>query len=531
MVGSQRGRIVDRLPYLGLDIESVEEDSIRVEYNPNRPDFSTDYGIARALRGLMGIETGLPIYNLRDGTLDVFVNRNLAKIRPYIACAVARNLQLDDESIRQLISMQEDLHNGLGRKRRKVSIGLHNLNAIEPPVHYEGKPASFSFVPLGESRAMTIAEVLAKTETGRAYGQVLSGARLYPILRDSTGTVLSFPPIINGTATKVDTSTKDLFIDVTSTGEIAGQDALAVIVSALRDAGASLESVRIKYSGRVRRTPELKSRSMRLDEDLVNSVTGLDLSRSQIKACLRRCRLDLAGATVLIPPYRLDILHPVDIGEEVAIGYGLDKVTPLYPASYEPGRFDKHLITLNKISESMARSGFTETVNYELVDEASLYKNFGRDAESKVEVENPRSLEHHVLRDSILPSLMAVLARNIKEEYPQRVFEVGAVYMKDERRFFEQSHLGAAIAHSSASYSESKMYLSAIIREQGGDEITTRPATHWAFVDGRCAEVVLNGTIVGYVGEIKPSVIASFGLGVPVTAFEIDLAEFISKND
>ncbi|MBI3115943.1 MAG: phenylalanine--tRNA ligase subunit beta [Thaumarchaeota archaeon] len=530
MVGSKRHRIIDRLPYLGLDIESVDDESIRVEYNPNRPDFSTDYGIARALRGLMRLETGLPTYSVRDGRINVFVNRNLAKVRPYIACAVARYLQLDDESIRQIISMQEDLHNGLGRRRAKVSIGLHNLDGVVPPVHYEGKPSTFSFVPLGESRVMTVAEVLKRTETGRAYGRILSGAKLYPILRDSLGTVLSFPPIINGTATKVDTRTRSLFIDVTSTDETAGEDTLAVLVSTLAEAGASLESVRIKYSGKATVTPDLTSRTMRMDEDLVNAITGLNISRSQVKACLRRCRIDLAGASVVIPRYRVDILHPVDIAEEVAIGYGLDKVTPLYPASYQPGSYDRSLVFLNWVSETMARSGFIETLNYELIDEASLYTNFGRGNRGKIEVENPRSLEHCVLRDSILPSLMTVLSRNIKEEYPQMIFEVGTVYLRSGSRIFEESHLGAAIAHTSTTYSEAKMHLSALIREQAGGGITTRSSTHWAFADGRCAEVILNGTRMGHVGEVKPSVVASFGLGVPVSAFEVDLGKLSQRN-
>lgn len=154
MMGVSRGRILDRLPYLGLDIEGVDQDSVRVEYNPNRPDFSTDVGIARALRGLLGSQTGLPRYHVSPGGITVHANKNPPRVRPFIACAVARELSLDDETIRQLISMQEDLHNGLGRKRAKVSIGLHNLEVLSPPIHYEGAKPDFSFSPLGETRQM-----------------------------------------------------------------------------------------------------------------------------------------------------------------------------------------------------------------------------------------------------------------------------------------------------------------------------------------------------------------------------------------
>ena len=57
--------ILERLPYLGLDLEEIAEEYVRVEYNPNRPDFSTDYGIARALNGLLGLVTGAPEYRVR----------------------------------------------------------------------------------------------------------------------------------------------------------------------------------------------------------------------------------------------------------------------------------------------------------------------------------------------------------------------------------------------------------------------------------------------------------------------------------
>src|SRR5580658_8128709 len=228
MTGLSRERILDRLPYIGLDIEGTDKDSVRIEYNPNRPDFSTDYGIARALRGLVGKETGLRTYRALRGRNKVFADEGLANVRPFIACAVARGLALDEETIRQLISMQEDLHNGLGRKRRKVAIGLHDLGAIEFPVFYSGKDSRFAFTPLGSPEEMTVEEILQNTETGRAYGHILAGAPAYPMLYDSRGQVLSFPPIINGQKTKVEATASGLFVDVTSTDARLGRETLAI---------------------------------------------------------------------------------------------------------------------------------------------------------------------------------------------------------------------------------------------------------------------------------------------------------------
>jgi phenylalanyl-tRNA synthetase beta chain len=554
MTGLSRERILDRLPYIGLDIEGTDEDAVRIEYNPNRPDFSTDYGIARALRGLVGKETGVRRYRALRGKSQVFADEGLASVRPFIACAVARGLALDEETIRQLISMQEDLHNGLGRKRRKVAIGLHDLEAIKFPVFYSGKDSRFAFVPLGSQEEMTVQEILERTETGQAYGQILAGARVYPMLSDSQGMVLSFPPIINGTATKVETSTRDLFVDVTSTDERPGKEALAIICCALADAGATLETVTVNYGrygdgqgdtrvkakkgegkkenkkgsnrkGKTAITPDLSPTRMRLDPGLTQAITGLTLSRKQVRDALRRSRLDLdAKGFAEIPAYRVDILHPIDLTEDVVIGYGLDRMNASYPPSGDAGRFDPRITFVEAMCFTMAEAGFIEAMNFDLVDEPTLYTKFGRSADLRLEVDNPRSMEHYLLRDSLLPSLMAVLGRNTKNEYPQRVFEAGKVFKRSGSGLSEAAALAALSAHSGSSFTEAKSDLEALVTRHFGVAAETRPATHWAFAEGRCAEAFVRGVPVGYLGEVRPTALAAFGVDVPVCGFELDLS-------
>jgi phenylalanyl-tRNA synthetase beta chain len=559
MTGLSRERILDRLPYIGLDIEGTDKDSVRIEYNPNRPDFSTDYGIARALRGLVGKETGLRTYRALRGRNQVFADEGLANVRPFIACAVARGLALDEETIRQLISMQEDLHNGLGRKRRKVAIGLHDLGAIKFPVFYSGKDSRFSFVPLGSEEEMTLQEILARTETGQAYGRILAGARVYPVLSDSRGVVLSFPPIINGTRTKVETGTRDLFVDVTSTDERLGREALAIICCALADAGATLETVTVNYGrydaegearveakkkkkkgegrkkvnkkrsdgkkGTTAITPDLSPTRMRLDPGLAQAITGLTLSKKQVRDALRRSRLDLdAKGFAEIPAYRVDILHPIDLTEDIVVGYGLDRMKASYPPSGDAGRFDPRITFVEAMCFTMAEAGFIETMNFDLVDEPTLYTRFGRGTDLRLEVDNPRSMEHYLLRDSLLPSLMAVLGRNTKNEYPHRIFEAGKVFKRSGDGLSESSALAALSAHSSSSFTEAKSNLEALVTKHFGVAAETRPASHWAFAEGRCAQAFVKGVPVGYLGEVRPTALAAFGVDVPVCGFELDLS-------
>lgn len=531
MTGLSRESIVERLPFLGLDIEGEDAESIRIEYNPNRPDFSTDYGIARALLGLVGKSLGLPEYTVKKGSATVEVSRNLSKVRPYISCAIARGLRMDDETIRQLISMQEDLHNGLARKRKKSAIGLHDLNVIRSPFSYAGVPSSFEFVPLGATTKMSVESILLETETGQRYGSVLKGADVYPILRDARGTVLSFPPIINGNATKVGISTKNLFVDVTSTERRVGDDVLAIISAALSDAGATIESVQIDYPDSRSVTPDMSPRKMAFDGKVVERILGLELGRTRIAECLERSRLSLdKEGNALIPSYRTDILHPVDLAEEVVIGYGLDKIEGRYPSSSGPGNFSPLAVFLDKISESVAMAGFIETMNFDLVDMLSLYTKFARSPDSCIEVENPRTIEHSVLRDSAIPSLMDVLSRNVQASYPQRLYDVGRVFLRDGTKILERPVLCALTAHSSASFSEAKTYLEALVSTHLGDHIETRPAAHWAFAEGRSAEVFVKGKRTGFLGEIASGAVAAFGLEVPVAGYEVDLQTLLQNS-
>ncbi|HZI70989.1 MAG TPA: hypothetical protein VFD60_07505, partial [Nitrososphaeraceae archaeon] len=185
-------KILQLLPYIGLDIESIDSDNLRIEYNPNRPDFGSDYGIVRALRGLLEIETGIPKFNYDDAANDnvVKVDESIKSVRPFIAALVAKNGKMDDETIKQLIGMQEDLHNGIGRRRVKASIGIHNLDTIKFPVVYKAVDEDFSFAPLDLMSSQTIKVILRTSIPGKKYGYILEKAKKYPILVDSQGNVL-----------------------------------------------------------------------------------------------------------------------------------------------------------------------------------------------------------------------------------------------------------------------------------------------------------------------------------------------------
>lgn len=544
--GINVNKALDILPFVGLDIEGIDDNVIRVEYNPNRPDFSSDYGIARALRGLLEIETGIPKFKIAGKSgLTVKVDPSVKKARPYIVALVARNGRLDDATIKQLIAMQEDLHNGIGRRRKKASIGIHNLDAIRFPVTYKTVRGDYAFEPLGETSSLSIDQILKESEIGRQYGHILSGLDRYPIIVDNDGTVLSFPPIINGSTTKLDEKCQNLFVEVTATDQKAAEDTLAIIAVTLYDAGFEIRTVAINSGKKVKvDTPQMKQKIIVADIDYINNILGLALDAKHVIKSLRKSRIDAKSVgkkiSCTVPRYRTDIHHAIDIAEEVAIGYGIFNMTPVFPPSPTAGQKNSLSIYFAAIRESLTGLGMLESLNFSLTSRGVQYDAFGIHGQNLLSVDGSKSIEHEILRDSLIPSLLQSLSRNVHEEYPQKLFEIGKTFQEGCEETSEGMKVGvgirenwkvaAVIAHSDADYTEIKSAVQALARSCFGKEVETKAASNPMFLDGRCGDVIIDGKVVGTVGEITPLALENFKLRVPVTAFEIDLSGIIKDK-
>ncbi len=527
--------LVDRIPYLGVTLEEATDEYIKVEYNPNRPDFSTGYGIARSLNGMLGFEKGAPSYSISKGEVEVIVHESTQSVRPVIVGLVARGITLIDESIEEIISMQEDLHDGIGRHRRKISIGIHNFDAIKPPIEYTTVPSEFKFVPLGQRETMSVKEILSETDVGREYGGILSGFSRYPMLIDSLGNVLSFPPIINGELTRLTPETRNLFIDITATDLKAAEDALAILAATFNDMNAQIESVKVRLGNSIRITPDMSLQQMEVSGKLASDLLGLKLSDQEISECLERSRISVASKDgkliASIPRYRVDIMHKVDLVEEIAYGYGFEKLTTTLPLFKKTGRYDENLSLVGLARNTMIGLGFLEVMNYNLISQKVLYEFTNRKPSAMVKVENPKSSEYEILRDHLYPSLLMVLSKNLHEEYPQRIFEISKAFSKDLRAstgIREDYHIAAAISHSEANYTEAKSILNALFSQAFNLSLNTIPIRHSSFTSGRVASISSAKRKLGMIGEISPLVLENFKLRNPVSVFEIDLSKVIA---
>ncbi len=524
---------IDMLPFVGLDIEYRDDKCIRLEYSPNRPDFSTFYGISRALNGLLGKEVGIPKFKLIENRKNfINVDSSVSNIRPYIASIVARGHKLNDNTIKQIVSMQEDLHNGIGRKRSKASIGLHNLDTIEFPLDYTTRPGNMSFTPLDHSSSLTLSEVLEKTESGKKFRELLLGS-IYPVLMDSRGNLLSFPPVINAEYTRIKGGVKNLLVEVTGVDKTTVDKVLANIAATLADIGFSLETVTINQDNNT--TTSFNSmENTRLDNiktDYINKKLGLSLSNEDVILCLRKSRLDAkvtdaSNINCMIPSYRIDIFNPMDIVEEVAIGYGIYNMEPTLPEFTLYGNQSRQNHYFDKIRQALVGMGLIENINFILSNKDIHLRRMKIEKSDFFTVNNSKSEEHDILRRSLLPSLLFSLSKNIHEEYPQKLFEIGQVFVPEQENS-EKWNLCCATAFNGVTFTEIRGILQTLMEICLGTTFETKAAEHSSFISGRSADIFYKGKTVGQIGEVSPLLIDSFKIKMPVAAFDLDLTELL----
>ena len=523
--------IEEKLPMLGVAWESSEKNEFTIEVNPNRPDMLSVEGLARAFSSFLGIKTGLREYKAEKSIYLVSVTSSVKAVRPFIVCAVVKGLELTDPLIKSLMQLQEKLHVSHGRKRRKASIGVYDLDKITFPITYTSKPPTFKFIPLEEKKEMSLDEILKETPKGKEFGWILEGKTEYPVLIDASNEVLSMPPIINSENKKVDENTKNLFIDVTGTDEKTVNEILNIIVTSLADRGGKIYEVKIRYPDRTIETPNLEIKTMNLNPSYVNKLLGLNLSNYEMIEYLRRMgfeaiELNRENIEVMIPCYRTDIMHAMDLVEEIAIAYGYDKFEPEIPKISTIGEEDPLEVFCSRLRNLLVGYGLQEVVTFILTNKKNLFEKMLLKEERIAETANPKTEEYSVVRNRLLPSLMEVLWRNRHREYPQRIFEIGDVVELDEvsdTGAVTKRKLAIALCHSKASFSETKSLIESFLINIGLKNYELEESDTSYFIPGRAAKILVDKRCLGEFGEIRPEVLENWELEIPVSACEISV--------
>ncbi len=543
---------------LGLEYEGETDDgAFELEFAPDRLDRLSVEGIARSLRYQYGEDRGVYVPRTNDPDWTIEVDPSVPSDRPYVTGAVARGVDLDDDALDSLIQLQEKLHATMGRRRVKGAIGIHDLTMLKgerlseaaadgrtKSIRYVGVETDGDrFVPLDSERELTPGEVLEQHPTGREYADIVSAYERLPAIYDDIG-LFSFPPVINGRRTEVSTDSRDLFVEMTGTDQRTIDEMLAIVCYALDARGATIEKVTVEYAsgasgahaGDSLVRPDLSTDEKRVTHEQIERTLGIDLTPEAVVDLLERSGLDGEPTDdaydVMIPPYRVDVLHPQDLVDDVGRAYGFNELEPRYPdVGTVGGRHERSRLE-GAVRNALVGLGFEETMNFHLIGRADNHDRMGVESGSEVvgggeaaTIAEPYSEEYEIVRTWALPSLMMVLEGNTHRSYPQNLAEIGlAAHLDDDENtgVAEWRTVAAVLARHDASYEDAKARLQALARTFGV-ELETPPTDHPTFLNGREAEVVIDGDSVGVIGEIHPEVLAEHDLELPVVAFEFRL--------
>lgn len=536
-----KGEVKDRDPDTG---------ELRVELqDSNRPDLWCCEGIARQVR--FKVARAPKAYPFFAGTAAsslrrLVVSPGLERVRPYVAACAARGYAVTAEGLAQLIQTQEKLADIYGRKRRTVSIGLYRLPAIAFPVTYGlVKPDEAKFTPLGLEEKLTLREILSVHPKGIEYGPILAGHDRVPLLRDDEGQVLSLPPIINSREIgEVRVGDTELFVEVTGTDLPMVLLTLNILAVNLADRGAVIEPVEVVYPtatklGKVLGTPLDFGKPRAVPVKAIQAALGEPLHTADIRQALEEYGCEVQASrdrvTVKLPPYRNDLMHAVDVVEDVAISRGYGSFAPVMPSAFTVGGLSRVEQWTDRVRQLMVGMGCEEIISNILASRHDLVERMrlpGTEWDRVVEVDNVMSQSYGCLRQWILPSLLRVEAASPRAFYPHRIFEVGEVAVpspEEELGSRTLVALGALIAHAAANFSEAHSCLD-LLMYYLDQAYSLEAVPHPSFLEGRVGRIVVDGSAVGLIGELHPEVLERWQIGMPTVAFELQVDRLADRR-
>ena len=529
------------------DEKHPEGNTIKIELNDtNRPDLWSTAGLARQLRvhrtrRLPEYPFFVPLGTSAQASYQVQVSDSVKKVRPFLAGFVARGVPITDAMLKDMIQTQEKLTWNFGRKRKTVSIGLYRPSVIEWPVQYKGvDPDTTSFVPLQETREMTLRQILAEHPKGRDYGFILENEPMHPLLLDARNRVLSYPPIINSADLgAVLVGDQELFIEVTGSDYPSVALTASIMACDLSDMGFAIENVEVVYPydtpfGRKVVFPLYFQKKTEAGLTQINKLLGVSLSLEEARAAAESMgsKVETRGNSLVVTPaeYRNDFLHPVDIMEDVLIGIGMENFSPERPKDFTIGRLSPIEIFSRRAKLILVGMGYQEMIYNYLGSGREYIEKMGIGSGAVVRISNPMSENFEYLRNSPLPSLLGTESVSVKAPYPHRTCEIGKVAIKSDSENYgiaTRQYLGFLNTHAQADYNECASQVSTLLFYLGR-EYSVREGSDGRFIAGRQAEVWYSGTRVGIFGEINPAVLEAFNLTVPSAGGELDLDLLLS---
>lgn len=288
--------------------------------------------------------------------------------------------------------------------------------------------------------------------------------------------------------------------------------------------------------------PEVKEpEQVAYDPDRINHILGTDIDEKTMVEYFRKIDLsvDEEKRMVTVPTWRQDLHCMADMAEEVARFYGYDKIPTTLPNTAATSGKISFKMRLEDIARNVAEQfGFSEAMTYsfespKVFDKLKLPEN--DPARDCIVISNPLGEDYSIMRTSTLNGMLTSLATNYnRRNKDTRLYELGNIYipkalplteLPDERTEFTLGMYG------SGDFFDLKGVVEEYVEKVGLTKIKTydpnagRPYLH----PGRQADIYYEGTLIGYLGEVHPDVLDTYGIGERVYIAVLDMPEVIAR--
>lgn len=494
------------------EVEEIDEEKIKVSITPDRVDLFFEEGFIKALKDFI-YGGSIKKIELETPKVKVYYNSKV-RCREFFSCFVVRNISINEEKLKKIIEFQEILHKTLGRNRKLVAIGIHDLDKIKGKIFYREALPNEKMVPLNYEIEMTLKEILEITDRGKEYKNLIYEP--YPAIYDEES-IISFPPILNSEKTRLTTNTKNIFVDITGTDKRSVEITTKILVYFFSFFG-NVEKVYLNEE----EFPTLENEIVRIEKNEINDILGIELDVMKIKKLLEKMGFDVITPDeekidVIVPFYRVDILHKRDIIEDIAIAYGYNNFELKEIKTVTVGKIHEREEIEEKLREILIGMKFLEIITPTFTNEKTLQK--AKVFEKPTKVINPVSEEYTVLRNYLFPSVLLFLSKNTSKEYPQNIFEIGYIV----RNLDEFRCLTIAICHDKSNLAEMISVIEELFKNLKINLRLERSNLEF-FIEGRQAYIIANEKIVGFLGEIHPEILSNFEIYMPTTIAEINLS-------
>ena len=293
-------------------------------------------------------------------------------------------------------------------------------------------------------------------------------------------------------------------------------------------------------SGAVDVYPRVRNeKRVSFNPDWTNSILGTDIPKEAMIEYLKRIELgyDESTGEVIVPSWRQDIESQADLDEEIARFYGYDKIPSTLPKGGATTGRRPFNIQIENIARDIAEmAGFSESMNYSFESPKVFDKLLipeDNELRKAVAISNPLGEDYSIMRTSPINGMLTSLSRNYNHRNKDvRLYEIANIYIPKELPLTElpnerkQFTLGM---YGKGDFYDLKGIIEVFLEKIGLKErVTYNPTTDKPFLHpGRKADVIYDGKVIGYLGEVHPEVADKYDLGTRTYIGVLDLAEII----